>query len=111
MTRDRHAPARTRRCRALWRRLAAAAAPAVLILALSPTPANAHGELVSADPADGATLTADPATIGLNFNQDLLPTFGQLTLVTPGRATHPLTAHVRGRTLTASTGGSHDETL
>jgi len=36
-------------------------------------PAMAHSQLASSDPADGARLSAPPASVALTFSEDLLP--------------------------------------
>ncbi len=51
------------------RALVAAAALAVLAAA----PAAAHTDLLSSDPADGATLQTVPEQVTLTFGEDLLP--------------------------------------
>lgn len=88
-----------------------ASAVTVAILAFSPAPASAHSEPVSSDPADGATLTADPALITLTLNQDIVANFAQVTFTTPDGTIHPPTPHVRGRTVTTTTSASHDGAL
>lgn len=51
-------------------------AVAAVLAVLGPgSPAWAHAQLVSADPAKGATLTAAPATVTLGFSERLNPDF------------------------------------
>ena len=58
------------------RRLAAACCALALALALAPaTPAQAHAELVSASPAQGAALATAPAAVTLRFTEKLNPGF------------------------------------
>jgi methionine-rich copper-binding protein CopC len=63
---------------------------------------QAHSELVSSDPADGATLDAPPASVSFTFNEDLLPDFVRLIATSPAGVTGdlPLTS-VQGPTVTA----------
>lgn len=55
------------------RRLIAALALVVPMVALSATAASAHTALVNTDPRDGAILSAPPAVIMMTFNEDLMP--------------------------------------
>lgn len=67
------------RPRAWSRRLGGAVAIAAVALAgvlLATTPAAAHDQLVTTDPADGTTVQALPAQITLTFNEDVLPDAG-----------------------------------
>ncbi len=69
--------------------------------ALAPV-AHAHSELVSSDPADGATLDAPPASVSFTFNEDLLPDFVRLIATDPAGATGDLAVTaVEGPTVTA----------
>jgi copper resistance protein C len=45
--------------------------------------ASAHAMLVSAEPADGATLTAGPDRVSATFNQPLQANFAAMTVVGP----------------------------
>lgn len=45
---------------------------ALLFFSMTASPALAHAGLVSSDPADGSVLTAVPANVTLEFNEDLL---------------------------------------
>jgi methionine-rich copper-binding protein CopC len=69
--------------------------------ALAPS-ATAHSELVSSDPADGASLDAPPTTVSFTFNEDLLPDFVSLVATNPAGVTGDLpVASVEGPTATA----------
>ena len=63
---------------------------------------QAHSDLVSSDPADGATLDAPPASVSFTFNEDLLPDFVRVIATSPAGVTSdlPLTS-VEGSTVTA----------
>ena len=50
--------------------------------ALAPSVA-AHSELVSSDPADGATLDAPPTTVTFTFNEPLMPDFVRFIATDP----------------------------
>jgi methionine-rich copper-binding protein CopC len=64
--------------------------------------AQAHSELVSSDPADGATLDAPPASVSFTFNEDLLPDFVRLIATDPAGVTGDLAVTaVEGPTVTA----------
>ncbi len=64
--------------------------------------AQAHSELVSSDPADGATLDAPPASVSFTFNEDLLPDFVRLIATSPAGVTGDLPlSSVQGPTVTA----------
>jgi len=64
--------------------LAIASLPAVpAILALSTAPASAHSELVSSNPADGATLTALPPAVVLTFAEPANPRFLKIAATGP----------------------------
>jgi methionine-rich copper-binding protein CopC len=57
------------------RRAALAASAAVLVVGgalLAAGPASAHDRLVGSTPASGATVTAEPGSIALDFSEDLL---------------------------------------
>ena len=47
------------------------------------TVAQAHTELVSTDPADGAVLTAPPSRVTLTFSEDLLPGSNTISINRP----------------------------
>jgi copper transport protein len=54
----------------------AALAALALVAAWPAAPAGAHAELVSTNPADGASLDAAPATVELSFSEDVSATLG-----------------------------------
>lgn len=66
-----------RQSAALWAGLALAAASVLLIA----SPAAAHDELSSTDPAAGATLDALPAQLTLTFSADIAPDAGASEVV------------------------------
>ena len=67
---------------------------------LAPT-ALAHSELVSSDPADGATLDAAPTTVSFTFNEPLMPDFVRFVGTDPSGATGDLpVSSVEGPTAT-----------
>ena len=67
---------------------------------LAPT-ALAHSELVSSDPADGATLDAAPTTVSFTFNEPLMPDFVRFVATDPSGATGDLpVSSVEGPTAT-----------
>jgi len=67
---------RTSAVRAPWGVILAALAALLLVV----SPAAAHSELESSDPADGATLSAPPEAIAFTFNEDLLEQGNAITL-------------------------------
>ncbi|GII99862.1 hypothetical protein CLV28_1006 [Sediminihabitans luteus] len=70
MTRQ-NLPARPATARRALAGLGTAALTGLLLLAV-PGAAQAHDQLVGADPADGSTLTAVPDAITLTFNEEVL---------------------------------------
>lgn len=52
--------------------------------------AFAHSELVSSDPADGATLDAPPETVSFTFNETLMPDFVRFVATDPSGETGEL---------------------
>ena len=69
----------------------AAALAAGLVLALAMLPATAgaaqaHARFLASDPANGAKLTAAPASIKLTFNEDVLPGSAKLRVDGPAGA-------------------------
>jgi hypothetical protein len=64
---------------------AAAIAIAIALLGWAATPAAAHSELVSSDPANGASLPAAPPRATLTFNEDIAGEFTSVA-VTIGSA-------------------------
>ena len=68
--------------------------------ALAPS-AAAHSELVSSDPADGASLDAPPTTVSFTFNEPLLPDFVRFIATDPAGQTGDLpVSAVEGPTAT-----------
>ena len=65
----------------VMRRLAAAAALALLLAG----PALAHGALKSASPADGATISAAPASVKLEFSEKIELAFSSVKITGPGK--------------------------
>lgn len=55
-------------------------------LALAPS-VHAHSELVSSDPADGASLEAPPERVSFTFNEPLMPDFVVFVATDPAGAT------------------------
>ncbi|WP_426503219.1 copper resistance protein CopC [Dactylosporangium sp. McL0621] len=53
----------------------------VLALALPARPAAAHADLVSSEPANGATLAQAPGTVVLRFSEGIAPRFSSARLV------------------------------
>ena len=76
--------------------------PAVLALVVLHAPlARAHSELVSSDPADGASLDRPPTTVSLTFNEALMPDFVRLIGTDPAGRTGDLpVSSVEGPTTT-----------
>lgn len=75
------------------KRTLTAAALAVALLtpgAMLAPAALAHSELVSSDPADGATLDAPPQTVSFTFNEALMPDFVRFIGTDPSGATGDL---------------------
>ena len=63
--------------------------------------ALAHSELVSSDPADGATLERPPTTVSFTFNEALMPDFVRFVGTDPTGATADLpVSSVEGPTAT-----------
>ena len=81
---------------------AAALAVALLTPGVMLAPAAlAHSELVSTDPADGATLDAPPETVSFTFNEALMPDFVRFIATDPSGATGDLpVSSVEGPTAT-----------
>ena len=86
------------------KRILAAGALAFALLtpgALLAPAALAHSELVSSDPADGATLDAAPTTVSFTFNEPLMPDFVRFVGTDPSGATGDLpVSSVEGPTAT-----------
>ena len=69
-------------------------------VAIVPT-AHAHSELISSDPADGASLEAPPQTVSFTFNEPLLPDFVRFIATDPSGTTGDLpVSSVEGETAT-----------
>lgn len=67
---------------------------------LAPT-ALAHSELVSSDPADGATLDSPPTTVSFTFSEPLMPDFVRIIGTNPEGVTGDLpVSSVEGPTAT-----------
>ncbi|MGZ6770877.1 MAG: copper resistance CopC family protein [Mycobacteriaceae bacterium] len=69
--------------RTAWFRLVSVAAIFGLALLLGTGSAAAHSYLVSADPADGATLTSGPPRVSVTFNEALQTSFAAVSVVGP----------------------------
>ena len=64
-------------------------------------PAQAHSELVSTDPADGAVLDAPPTIVSFTFNEPLMPDFVRFIGTDPSGNTGDLpVSSVEGPTAT-----------
>lgn len=97
----------------MLRRLLSAALGATLLLvgvvalslAVAPTPASAHAQLLTATPESGEVLAASPAEVGLTFNEDLLDLGTQVLVVDAETTDHAAgPAAVDGDTVTAAVG-------
>lgn len=74
---------------------------ALLGAAAVAAPAQAHSELVSTDPADGAVLEAPPTTVSFTFNEALMPDFVRFIGTDPSGNTGDLpVSSVEGPTAT-----------
>src|SRR5215207_6757459 len=60
-------------------------------------PAAAHDSLVSADPADGASLATGPQQVRLTFDQPLQSEFATVTVTGPGETEWEAGAAVASR--------------
>ncbi len=70
------------------------------VAALAPS-AAAHSELVSSDPADGASLDAPPTSVSFTFNEPLMPDFVRIIATDPSGQTGDLPlSSVEGPTAT-----------
>ena len=70
-----------------------------LIAGLFPAVADAHAALSQSDPADGARLTEQPATVSLTFNEDIQPQFAALVVSSGDARTHSGAVTVEGNTV------------
>lgn len=61
-------------------RLALAALVALLVVAVA-GPAGAHSQLLTIDPADGASMKEGPAQVVLTFNEDIKAPFSKILVV------------------------------
>lgn len=61
---------------------------ATLALLLGASPAFAHAEFESSDPADGASLATGPSTISVTFSDTMQQGFNELTVIGPDGTTH-----------------------
>ena len=78
-------------------------AAAAVVMSTS-APAFAHAMLLTSDPAAGATLTAAPAQIVLNFSEALEGRFSSITLVDAAGRTLQGELHVAGHTMALGVG-------
>jgi copper resistance protein C len=81
-------------------RLAAAAVIAAALLGWAAAPAAAHSELVSSDPANGASLPAAPPTATLTFNEDVAGEFTSVAVTIGSAAPAPAAATTAGPSVT-----------
>lgn len=68
---------------------------ALLTLLAVASPARAHAELESSDPADGATLTAPPASVSFTFGEELLEQGNAIVVTELGTGTRLTTGPVQ----------------
>jgi methionine-rich copper-binding protein CopC len=86
------------RHRLLGRSVVALAAAGLAMLAFA-GPASAHDRLVSSDPADGSTVTEQPAAITLVFSDEVLATGTEVVVTTGGAPVDVGTPTVDGDTV------------
>lgn len=72
------------RCVAVLGRTVITVLTAALVGVMAAAPASGHDSLVSADPADGATLAAGPSQIRLTFDAPVQSGFTTVTVTGPG---------------------------
>jgi len=77
-----------------------AAALALALLTVVAPAAEAHDQLISTDPPDGAVLDTAPASVGLTFSEDVLDISTTVVVAGPDGSV-PTTASVDGTTVTA----------
>lgn len=65
---------------------AAALVPALLLLGVGAPVVHAHARLVSAQPAQDATIKASPAALVVEFSEALEPAFSTLAITAPADA-------------------------
>ena len=80
-------------------RILGSVAFAAALLAWAAAPAAAHSELVSSDPANGATLPSAPPTATLTFNEDIAAEFTSVAVTIGAAAPAPVTATTVGRSV------------
>lgn len=73
----------------------------VLVLATAGR-ADAHSELVSSTPENGARLSTMPGEVTLVFNENIDPNFAQVVVADAGEIAHPVTPAVSGAQVTAA---------
>ena len=87
-----------------WRRTIAGAVAAIAVVGWA-SPASAHAELISSDPAAGSVLPSSPGEIVLRFTEAVDPTDDAVRLVaadgTPV-ATRPVTQDLGSDSVTAT---------
>jgi methionine-rich copper-binding protein CopC len=81
-------------------RLAGAAVIAAALLGWAAAPAAAHSELVSSDPANGASLPAVPPTATLTFNENIAGEFTSVAVTIGSEAPAPAAATTVGPAVT-----------
>jgi methionine-rich copper-binding protein CopC len=81
-------------------RLAGAAVVAAALLGWAAAPAAAHSELVSSDPASGASLPGAPPVATLTFNEDIAGEFTSVAVTIGAAAPAPAAATTVGPTVT-----------
>lgn len=74
---------------------------ALASLAATPGTAQAHSELITSNPKDGATLKAAPATITFTFSEGIAPTYAVMTLRVGTREVATLETVVRDDRISA----------
>jgi len=83
------------------RQLSAAVLLAVGVVLLGPVAlASAHAELISTDPAQGATVAAAPAAVRLTFSDPIDQRYVRAAVTPPGGAAANVTATADGPTVT-----------
>lgn len=75
---------------------------ALVLLTVPGLPASAHSALVSSTPEDGASLTTMPATVSLEFNENIQQQGTQVIVADHADVAHPVTPQVHGPTVNAS---------
>ncbi|EGD42779.1 copper resistance protein CopC [Nocardioides sp. NPDC057772] len=75
---------------------------AAVSVVLQVSPASAHSELSSSNPADGARLAAVPADLVLTFNQNISPQYANVVLTPANGSPVELRAKVDGPRVSAA---------